>query len=91
MASVNESLSPITSGETVRDYKHASRTFVDNNYELQPRHSNLFHVMFNFTAEASTLFNTIEKLEMPILVKSIDLPHVFSKKFLKSLLGSFPG
>lgn len=74
MASVNESLSPITSGETVRDYKHASRTFVDNNYELQPRHSNLFHVMFNFTAEASTLFNTIEKLEMPILVKSIDLP-----------------
>lgn len=74
MASVNNSLSPITTGETVRDYKHASRTFVDNNYELQPRHSHLFHVVFEFTAEAATLFNTVEQLELPILVKSVDLP-----------------
>lgn len=75
MASVNSQLKPINVGNTVRDYKHASRTFVDNNFELQPRHSNLFHVVFSFTAEAATLFNTIEKLEMPILVKSIDLPQ----------------
>ena len=74
MASVNPLLSPLTQGETVRDYKHASRTFVDNNFELQPRHGNLFHVVFEFTAEAQSLFNTVEKLEMPILVKSIDLP-----------------
>tara|TARA_R110001592_G_scaffold20761_10_gene83969 strand:- start:33778 stop:34995 length:1218 start_codon:yes stop_codon:yes gene_type:complete len=74
MASVNNSLSPLTSGETVRDYKHASRTFVDNNFELQPRHGHLFHVVFEFTAEAATLFNTIDQLEIPILVKSVDLP-----------------
>jgi len=74
MASVNKSLSPLTTGETMRDYKHASRTFVDNNFELQPRHSNLFHVVFNFTPDAATLFNTVDKLEIPILVKSIDLP-----------------
>jgi len=74
MASVNNSLSPLTSGETVRDYKHASRTFVDNNYELQPRYSNLFHVVFEFTSEAATLFNTVDQLEIPILVKSVDLP-----------------
>ena len=74
MASVNPLLSPLNQGETVRDYKHASRTFVDNNFELQPRHGNLFHVVFEFTAEAQSLFNTVEKLEMPILVKSIDLP-----------------
>jgi hypothetical protein len=74
MASVNPLLSPLQQGETMRDYKHASRTFVDNNYELQPRHGNLFHVVFEFTAEAQGLFNTVEKLEMPILVKSIDLP-----------------
>jgi len=75
MASVNSQLQPISVTDTVRDYKHASRTFVDNNFELQPRHSNLFHVVFSFTAEAATLFNTIEKLELPILVKSIDLPQ----------------
>ena len=74
MASVNPLLSPLAQGETMRDYKHASRTFVDNNFELQPRHGNLFHVVFEFTAEAQGLFNTVEKLEMPILVKSIDLP-----------------
>ena len=74
MASVNNSLSPLTTGETVRDYKHASRTFVDNNFELQPRHSHLFHVVFEFTTEAATLFNTVEQLELPILVKSVDLP-----------------
>ena len=74
MASVNPLLSPLTQGETMRDYKHASRTFVDNNFELQPRHGHLFHVVFEFTAEAQGLFNTVEKLEMPILVKTIDLP-----------------
>lgn len=74
MPSVNKNLSPITSGETVRDFKHASRTFVDNNYELQPRFSHLFHVVFEFTADASTLFNTVDQLEIPILVKSVDLP-----------------
>ena len=75
MASVNSLLKPINLGGTVRDYKHASRTFVDNNYELQPKHSFLFHVVFNFMPEAATLFNTVEKLEIPILVKSIDLPQ----------------
>lgn len=74
MASVNPLLSPLSQGETMRDYKHASRTFVDNNFELQPRHSHLFHVVFEFTADAQSLFDTIEKLELPILVKSIDLP-----------------
>ena len=72
MASVNPLLSPLAQGETVRDYKHASRTFVDNNYELQPRHGHLFHVVFEFTAEAQSLFNTVEKLELPILVKSVN-------------------
>ena len=74
MASVNPSLSPFTTGETMRDYKHASRTFVDNNFELQPRYGYLFHVIFEFTAEAATLFNSVEQLELPILVKSVSLP-----------------
>jgi len=74
MASVNPLLTSIGSGKTVRDYKHASRTFVDNNYELQPKYSNLFHVVFEFTPDAATLFDTTAQLEIPILVKSTDLP-----------------
>ena len=34
MASVNPLLNGMTSDKTVRDYKHASKTFVDNNYEF---------------------------------------------------------
>ena len=75
MASVNNFLKPIVTDSSMRDFKHASRTFVDNNYELQPRSSHLFHVVFNFMPEAATLFDTITKLEIPILVKSIDLPQ----------------
>ena len=74
MASVNPLLTGMTSDKTVRDYKHASKTFVDNNYELQPKYSNLFHVVFEFTPDAATLFDTIQQLEIPILVKSADLP-----------------
>ena len=74
MASVNPLLNSLGSGKTVRDYKHASHTFVDNNFELQPKHSHLFHVVFEFTPDAATLFDTIQQLEIPILVKSADLP-----------------
>lgn len=74
MASVNPLLTGLGSGKSVKDYQHASRTFVDNNYELQPKYSNLFHVVFEFTPEAATLFDTVAQLEIPILVKSIDLP-----------------
>ena len=74
MASVNSLLTQLSTGDTMRDYKHASRTFVDNNFELHPKQSNLFHVVFEFTPEAATLFDTTEQLEIPILVKSADLP-----------------
>ena len=74
MASVNPLLTQFSTGDTMRDYKHASKTFVDNNYELQPKYSNLFHVVFEFTPEAATLFDTIAQLEIPLLVKSADLP-----------------
>jgi len=74
VASVNSILSALSKGDNVRDYQHGARLFVDNNYELQPRYSNLFHVVFNLTAQAAGYFNGVEKLEINMLVKSIDLP-----------------
>ena len=74
MTSVNSLLNALQKGDNVRDYQHAARTFVDNGYELQPRHSNLFHVVFSFTPDAAQLFSGIDKLEIPLLVKTIDLP-----------------
>ena len=74
MASVNSLLTQLSTGQTMRDYKHASKTFVENNFELHPKLSNLFHVVFEFTPDAATLFDTTTQLEIPLLVKSADLP-----------------
>ena len=60
----------------MRDYKHASKTFTDNNFELHPKLSNLFHVVFEFTPDAATLFDTTAQLEIPLLVKSADLSRI---------------
>lgn len=74
MASVNSLLKAISKGDHIKDFAHASRLFVDNNYELQPRYSHLFHVVFNLTPQAALMFDNQEKLEINMLVKSIDLP-----------------
>ena len=74
MTSVNSLLNALSQGDQIKDFQHASRLFIDNNYELQPRYSNLFHVVFNFTPQAASLFDNIDKLEMNMLVKSVDLP-----------------
>ena len=74
MVSVNSTLKALGKSDQIKDFAHASRLFVDNNYELQPRYSHLFHVVFNLTPQAAKLFGNQEKLEINMLVKSIDLP-----------------
>lgn len=74
MPSVNTFLKALEKGDQIKDAKHASKLFVDNNYELQPRFQHLFAVVFNFTPDAAQLFNSVEKMEIPMLVKTIDLP-----------------
>jgi len=64
----------LAQGDQIKDFAHAARLFVDNNYELQPRFSNLFHVVFNLTPQAARIFNNVDKMEINMLVKTIDLP-----------------
>ncbi len=75
MANANNFLKPISGDNSVRDYKHANKTFVESNYQLSPRLGNLFHVIFEFTTEAVNLLDSVEKLELPLLVKTADLPQ----------------
>ena len=74
VASANTILNALAKGDQIKDFSHAARLFVDNNYELQPRFSNLFHVVFNLTPQAATLFDSVDKMEINMLVKTIDLP-----------------
>lgn len=67
-------LSQIARGDNVKDYKHASRLFVDNNYERSPKYAWLFHVYFDLNPEFTALGRD-EQLAAGMLVKSADLPR----------------
>ena len=76
MPSINNFLKGFQDGlPGMKDYRHASRLFIDDNHKLQPKQKFLFHVVFN-TDE--TLFfngyNSNERYELNMLVKSCDLP-----------------
>jgi len=70
----NSFLKALATGDNVRDFKHASRTFVDGNYRLSPKHKFLFHVVFQVNPGLGFTFSASENLEASFLVKSVELP-----------------
>ena len=76
MPSINNFLKGFQDGlPGMKDYQHASRLYLDNNFQLMPKQKFLFHVVFN-TDE--TLFqggfNANERYQLNMLVKTCDLP-----------------
>lgn len=77
MPSINNFLKGFQDGlPGMKDYRHASRLYIDNNHKLMPKQKFLFHVVFN-TDETLFVdgFNQNERLELNMLVKSCDLPR----------------
>lgn len=66
-------LKQIARGDNVKDYQHASRLFVTNNYERSPKYTWLFHVFFDLNPELTTI-DQRQQIEAGLLVKSADLP-----------------
>lgn len=70
----------IGSSETIRDFRHASKTFVDNKQELAPKTQFMFHVFFNINPlikkflPAKFTSSTLKQIEAGILAKAADLP-----------------
>ena len=67
----------IISHDTVKDWDHASKLFVGNNYELAPKNTFLYHVFFEINPNANVLNNmkSAEKQEnLGMLVKQVSLP-----------------
>jgi hypothetical protein len=76
MPSINNFLKGFQDGlPGMKDYRHASRLYIDNNHQLMPKQKFLFHVVFN-TDETLFVdsFNTNERYELNMLVKSCELP-----------------
>ena len=76
MPSINNFLKGFQDGlPGMKDYQHASRLYVDNNFKLMPKQKFLFHVVFN-TDETLSVdgFNSNERHQLNMLVKACDLP-----------------
>jgi len=58
----------------LRDYRHASKTFTTNGYELAPRYKFLYHVTFNLSQTISNLFGTEDQKLLGLVVKTAQLP-----------------
>jgi hypothetical protein len=70
---INEFLTQLGAGTNLKDYKHASRLFVDGNYRLLPKSGYMYHVAFDFNPLLNKLSND-SILESGMLVKSAQLP-----------------
>ena len=59
----------------MKDFRHASRLYLDDNFKLKPKQKFLFHVVIN-TDETLFFdgFNPNERHELSMLVKACDLP-----------------
>ena len=59
----------------MKDFRHASRLYIDDNYKLMPKQKFLFHVVFN-TDESLFQggFKRHERLDLNMLVKACELP-----------------
>lgn len=66
-------LKQVAEGDNIKDYQHAARLFVDNNYELSPKYSWLFHVYFELNPALTTIEQR-QQIEAGMLVKAVSLP-----------------
>jgi len=76
MPSINNLLQGFQDGlPGMKDYRHASRLYLDDNHKLMPKQKFLFHVVFN--TDETLFFNGFsanERYELNMLVKQCDLP-----------------
>ena len=76
MPSINNFLSGFSNGlPGMKDFRHASRLYIDDNFKLAPKQKFLFHVVFDIdNTVPARAFTTNERQELNMLVKSCELP-----------------
>lgn len=86
---MNQFLKGMGVGDGLRDYKHASKTFVDSFYRLSPKYAGLFHVFIDLNAV--TQVDQSEQIEIGLMAKSVTLPkftiqnkvhNAYNRKFI---------
>ena len=74
MGIANQFLKQFGAGDNLKDFAHASRLFVGDNYNLAPRQGFLYHVFFDINPQFSSKVGRQQQIESGMLVKSVDLP-----------------
>lgn len=94
MAFGQDSLQPFPSGEGVRDYRHAEKTFRRGGYDLAPRNKFLFHVYFNLNTnipavanltsggKGSTIGLTVKTAQLPSYSIDVQTMNQYNRKRL---------
>lgn len=75
--SLNSIIQQISTGDTIKDYKHATKLFVDSLYRLNPKLSTLFHVFVDINPNAASQTSKIDinkQIEIGMLAKTVSLP-----------------
>ena len=58
----------------IKDYKHATRIFVDDNYSMSPKYGFVYYVVFELNPAIANIPNNQYAQELGMLVKSVTLP-----------------
>jgi hypothetical protein len=77
MPKINDYLQAFQDGlPGMKDYRHASRLYIDDLYKLMPKQKFMYHVVFD-TNESLFIngFGSQEKYQMDMLVKACELPR----------------
>jgi len=77
MPSINNFLKGVQNGQPgMKDFRHASRLYIDDHHKLAPKHKFLYHVVFDLDDSVSfNSFTEAERRELNMLVKAVDLPR----------------
>jgi len=76
MPSINNFLKGFQNGMPgMKDFRHASRLYIDDHHKLAPKHKFLYHVVFDLDDTVGVnSFTEVERRELNMLVKAVYLP-----------------
>lgn len=72
--SINTFLGQVVKGDHVKDFTHASNTFVDGAMRLHPKTGFLYHVFFDLHTDVPARSNTNANIELGMMAKRVSLP-----------------
>lgn len=72
--SINQFLQQVGKGDQIKDYQHAAKLYVGDNFNLAPRQGYLYHVFLDLAPAFLNKIGDSSRVKAGMLVKSVDLP-----------------